>query len=141
MKLLILSLTDAVTHKPTRQTYAIRISSPGLSLAGFPLADSCLYSRIREYYFDDIEPSCVCHDDVLFDSTMAEMMLRDFQEHKGCCKSLLVHCSRGRNRSPAVGMAFNEIFGFGYDPDKLKGRYPDANMHVYNVLKEAAKKL
>ncbi len=145
MNLLIMNLFDAMDYVPTNSTYAIRIESPPNSefhtkpfALRYPLQKSDLYT-IVEYYFDDRTPDF--GSGKLFDKKIAQRLLADFKELGLSKETLLVHCSRGKNRSPAVGIALNEIFNLGHDTKDLKQRYREANRHVYDVLLEVAKKL
>ncbi|MFH1668321.1 MAG: hypothetical protein ABIA62_00165 [Candidatus Woesearchaeota archaeon] len=139
MDIHIMRISDAVMHLPERPTYAIRIASPGFdNLHKFPLEDSKLYIKIAEYLFDDADDLFREPDSVMFDTDIADRMLEDFELHKDDCESLLVHCSRGRNRSPAVAIAFNEIFGLGNSKEYLRKKYPEYNRLVYDVLKRVA---
>lgn len=144
MKLLIFSLDDAVAHCPQEPTYAIRIFSAyqrNNPLWEQPLASSEFYRAICTYYFDDVEPFFASKSEVLLDDGIAMKILDDFRRQSSGCKSLLVHCSRGRNRSPAVAIALNDIFGLGHDSDLLMKKYPDSNWYVYDKLIEAGRKL
>lgn len=141
MDLKILGLAEAVAYQPTNSTYAIRIGSKkkGLKAA---LQQSELYT-IVEYFFDDVDPTRwgkVSADSITIDETIAESILSDFKE-KGLDKeTLLVHCLRGENRSPAVGIALNEIYDLGHDTEELKKQFPETNWYVYEMLLKVAKK-
>ncbi len=145
MDLHIFGKWDAQKFQPTKPTYAIRIfSSYSQDFDKKPLAKSPLYHRIVEQTFDDIwpdYPGVGFENPIMFTEEMADSIIRDFSAHKDSIDALLVHCSRGMNRSPAVGLALNEIFNLGYNPDELKTKYPDATWFVYRTLKEVAGKL
>lgn len=54
---------------------------------------------------------------------------------------LLVHCSRGKNISPAVAIVLNKIYDLGANDADLREQYrEDANWYVYRTLIETAKK-
>ena len=134
-----MNLSDAVDYIPNNPTYAIRIDSPAFAFCShFALQDSSLYT-IAEYSFDDQTPQW--GDGKLFDVEIAQRLLTDFKEEGLDKDTLLVHCSRGQNRSPAVGIALNESFGLGCDTDKLKRKYPEANWFVYDTLIEVVGRL
>ena len=145
MDLHIMSLVDAAAHVPEKPTYALRIFSwydASRSII-YPL-ESPNYVCIAKSVFDDVEPWFAKSDDLLFTEQIADDILREFSEYKDRCDAFLVHCSKGKNRSPAVGVAFNEIFGFGHDIDDLKKKYrfgelSGANMHVYDTLMRIAR--
>ena len=132
-------ISDAIYHLPDKPTYAIRIASPGFNnLREFPLENSPLYVGISEYIFDDADDFYRPEWAVMFDEDIAGRVLQDFEIHRDGCESLLVHCSKGENRSPAVAIALNEIFGLGQDSAALKEQYPDSNWFVYKILKKVA---
>ncbi|MDP3734496.1 MAG: hypothetical protein Q8R37_04665 [Nanoarchaeota archaeon] len=139
MKLLILGLADAVNYIPTDLTYAIRIDSELIPFGSdFALQDSDLYT-ITQYVFDDRTP----HegDGKLLEEKTASQLIDDFK-HRGLhYDTLLVHCIMAKNRSPAVGMALNDIFKIGYNLSELQHKYPDANKYIYETLITAAKKI
>lgn len=141
MDLLIMNLIDAVQYEPKNKTYAIRIQS-GLGHFNFELQNSGLYTVV-EYTFDDDWPGFfgkIGSNSITFNEEIAHRIIADFKcqglEHD----TLLVHCSRGINRSPAVGIALNDIFELGHDTEGLKKKYPEANWFIYNTLIKAAKK-
>ena len=139
MGLLIMGLIEAVNYIPTTPTYAIRIQSATLRYPG-SLHDSRLYT-LREYTFDDIFPVDIPQKYKLFDEPIAQQIIADFRESGIDKDTLMIHCSRGVNRSPAVGMALNNIFNLGHDAAKLNKHFPEFNWHVYDTLLETAKKL
>src|SRR3989344_8057151 len=129
MRLLIMSIEEARDYQPVDITYAIRIWnnwSDGMMRVmkdDFPLISSQLYRTISEYVFDDIDPRWLDKDGssrcAVFDHTLAEKVISDFQEKGRDCESLLVHCARGLNRSPAIAIALNEIFKLGHNSEEL----------------------
>ena len=143
MNLLIMSLFDAIKYIPSDSTYDIRIESPpnpGFDkpfAERYPLQKSDLYT-IVEYNFDDRTPDF--GSGKLFDEEIARRLLTDFKERGVSKETLLVHCARGKNRSPAVGIALNEIFNLGYDTKELKQKYPEATWYVYRTLLDVAKR-
>jgi predicted protein tyrosine phosphatase len=137
MDLHIFGLFDAITFEPVKPTYAIRlISGKCYSEERKPLFDSTLYRAIRFYQFDDITPRA--GRGILFTEAMARDILLDFTTQRSGIEALVVHCFFGKNRSPAVAMALNEIYGLGHDTDALKKKYNEANWYVYNLLKKTA---
>ncbi|MFH1406103.1 MAG: hypothetical protein ABIG52_02700 [Nanoarchaeota archaeon] len=134
-----MGLREAIDYTPTNLTYAIRIDSQIAPFTNcFALQNSGLYTIVK-YVFDDRTPKC--GSGKLFDADIAQRLLTDFRENGLDHDTLLVHCFMGRNRSPAVGMALNEIFELGHDTDKLKKQYREANWFVYDTLIEVAKRL
>ena len=140
----VMSSDAASVFEPLKKTYAIRIFTPTWpeDMKG-RLKDSDNYIRVVEYLFDDARspgdmklfPKMYSR---LFDEDLARKMISDFGHYKPDCESMLVHCQRGKNRSPAVAIAFNEIFQLGHDSEGLKKQYPESNWYVYGVLKKAA---
>lgn len=68
----------------------------------------------------------------LFNETFAKKILSDFEEYKDKIDTLMVHCSRGQNRSPAIGIAMNEIYGWGIKG--LKEKFPWYRRYVYDIM-------
>ena len=127
---------EALDHVPTEATYAIRIHSrPNDRYIPF---NSELYT-IDRYFFADRTPEY--GEGILFDEDLATKVLTNFRERGLGKETLLIHCIQGKNRSPAVGIALNEIFELGHSTDKLKEQYPEANWHVYNTMIKVAKYL
>ena len=112
------------------------------------LKDSPLYT-ILNYTFDDQDVDTLLEHEpdyyldelaqnhVLLNEDLAKKMLNDFERSKNGCLDLIIHCTLGGSRSPAVAIALNEIFALGYDTDKLKEKHSIYNKFVYRLLKEA----
>ncbi len=134
-----MSLGGALEYSPDRSTYAIRIFFSSLTDRQ-PLMDSPFFKQIAEYVFDDndVYPFWFEQGSVWFDDDIAERMIGDFIQHKEGVEALLVHCSLGESRSPAVAMALNEIFELGHDVDFLKSEYEKYNRHVYETMMRVA---
>lgn len=139
MDLHILSLHKAVEFKPVKPTYAIRIFPSDMTDSHFELEKSFLYKKVVEYTFDDVSPNLFLEGYMLIDDAIADLIVKDFAEYREKVEALLVHCSRGKNRSPAVAIALNELFGLGYDTEKLKIKFPESNWYFYGKLIEAGK--
>ncbi len=137
MDLHILGLFEAIKFQPTKPTYAIRlVSGKNYPEERKPLFDSPFYLGIRFYQFDDITPSV--GRGILFTEKMAGEMLEDFIRQRLYVDALVVNCFHGENRSPAVGIALNEIYGLGHDTNALKDQYTEANWYVYETLMRVA---
>ena len=139
MEIKIFSVWKAAEYQPINSTYAIRIfPSDTFSNSLPPLIDSPLYRKIMEYTFDDndIHPFLQERGPVWFNENIAEKIIKDFVESKDEIETLLVHCSVGKNRSPAVALSLNEIFGLGADSNALKTRYEHYNRFVYEMMVE-----
>lgn len=154
MNILVTSLEGAIRFEPEEPTYAIRIfnSACGRTMdfdgikeairynREFPLKESSFYKNVETYVFDDVvfeDDSCL----VNLDRVLAERMLLDFLHGRGDSSLLMVHCFKGRNRSPAVAMAFNEIFGLGINKIELVKKYPNFRQSVYDVLVEEGRRI
>lgn len=137
-----MSLRDAIEYEPTKSTYALRIF-PAWGNFRKPLRESSLYKVIHKYVFDAISPpffnsSSMSSNYVLFTPDLADKIISDFSVGKQGCESLLVNCTQGINRSPAVALALNEIFDLGYDSEVLKNKHPKYTKYVYDTLMKAA---
>ncbi len=139
MSVLIKKLSVALDYKPEQKTHLIKI------LRGIPDYD-CYFPEIKdslyashEYVFADIQsekPGAI-----LFNKTIAEKIITDFQNNKESCIDLLVVCVLGQNRSPAIAIALNDIFSLGEDTEELKKKYPELNKHVYRVMMRTAEQM
>ena len=76
------------------------------------------------------------------DNPTSDLIVSDFAACKDDVDALLVHCLRGRNRSPAAAFALHEVFDLGNDLKKLREPYkPDEpNWYVYQQIVEAGKR-
>ncbi len=139
MNLIITDLIGARVCVPDHPTYVIRINSERFPLEKrYGHRNHPLYIP-KEYTFDDRTPNL--REGRLFDQDIAERILTDFRVEGLDKETLLVYCIRGKNRSPAVGMALNEIFGLGYDPAELRKQFPETNWYIYGTLMNVAEKL
>lgn len=187
MNLEILSLEEALKHKPKENSYGIRIFSSN--------KESCVYSmqelkqkdnwiEINKYEFDYAWPKnwkefngldknefyftgefngtyeeikkvfpkitwenlvgyyeskgqpLVRH--VLFDEGLALKILKDYENVKDNVQNVIIHCWDGFNRAPAIGIAMNEIYGWGFN--NLKKEFPFYHKFAYQKMIEVAKK-
>lgn len=140
-KILVMGIEDASSYVPDNPTYAIRIflrKKPEALDTLFQL-QSPLYKTIHEYRFNDSffegEPTGCLQPE------QAREIITDFRNGYRKCIDLLVHCLRGRNRSPAVAMALNDIFQLGEDTNKMKELFPRWNDWVYQLMIHEAKSL
>ena len=155
MEIKVMGYGQALRHIPTVPTLAIRIfdSFPGSSnTSARRLPESSLYT-IREYVFDDLDVDRVAprygqevieqwrKKYAVFDEEMAQRIVDDFARLRSGNLELLVHCTLGVSRSPAVAVALNEIFDIGYDIKKMKREYNGYNRYVYRLLKEVSSAL
>lgn len=137
MNIKITSLWDAVSYKPDKPTYAIRVfSSESVLGSDRQLKQSPMYKHIREYIFDDNDthPFLIKCGRKWLDEDTARQIVSDFKENRGEVETLLVHCNQGQNRSPAVAMALNELFELGNDLSELQKKYKDYNHFVFEML-------
>lgn len=137
-----MSLESAVSHQPDKKTYVIRIGSERYTYSvEEPLKDSPFYVHIAKYLFDDVGPMSVHYhpENKLISEETAGQIITDFSHYKDNIDCLLVHGMHGRNRSPAVGIALNEIFDLGHSTNKLKDKYSESTWYAYNLLTTVAK--
>lgn len=115
MDLIITDIIGARFILPTCPTYVIRIQSEISTIDKMIGHRENSFYTVREYTFDDRTPTL--GSGKLFTPDIAERILTDFRTDGLDKEALLVYCIRGKNRSPAVGMALNEIFGLGHDQE------------------------
>ncbi|MBS3094459.1 hypothetical protein J4474_02240 [Candidatus Pacearchaeota archaeon] len=140
MNLIISGLCDACEYVPKDRTYAIRLESPKYPFDGesYNLTKSGLWVVVHTYSFDDRNPSF--GEGKLFKRDIAQKIISDFEEKFLETDSLLVHCTLGRNRSPAVGIALNNLFNLGNNSEDLMEEFPDFNKYVYGTLMSVGRK-
>lgn len=142
MDLHIMSLRDAIAYVPDKPTHAIRIfSSFSLEARKFELRQASEhYRRIVEYVFDDNFPGFRAGP-VSMTPNLADRLVKDFVDHRSQVQALLVHCTHGKNRAPAVAIALNEIFGLGHNTSELKTKFPESNWEIYRTILAAGRKI
>lgn len=152
MRILITGIIDALEYTPTDPTYAIRIKNSKTMTGDFedrPLKESPFFEHVHTYIFDDVYPEFGWEKqfttqqfsrerDTLFDDNLAKEIINDFIRGRGNCKTLLIHCSRGLNRSPSIAMALNDIFNLGENTEKLKLKYPNYRKWMYDLMIKAS---
>jgi hypothetical protein len=74
---------------------------------------------------------------ILFDEDLAKKILNDFENVQDKTENVMVHCTFGKNRSPAMGIAMNEIYGWGNEG--LKEKFPHYRRYIYDVMVGASK--
>lgn len=74
----------------------------------------------------------------LFNEKTAKRILDDYQNFGKGVDKVIIHCGKGQNRAPAVGIAMNEIYGWGMNGWKEK--FPNYRRFIYEKLKNAGKK-
>ena len=67
-----------------------------------------------------------------------EKILNNFLKRK---YDILVHCTVAVGRSPAVAMALNDTFDFGYDSKRIAEKYKAYNKYVHRILCDTAPEL
>lgn len=75
--------------------------------------------------------------ETMFDDGIASRILDDYEKVSGV-ENVMIHCWAGKNRSPAVGIAMNEIYGWGFND--LKKEFPFYTRFIYGKMIEVAKK-
>ncbi len=135
----------ASTYLPVVPTLALQIfdsypGSPKTTLRDSPLFTICSYTfddidsdQLLEHY-PQTDVNKLVERHVLFNKPLAQEILNDFTTKRVNNLDLLIHCTLGASRSPAVAIALNEIFNLGQQ--NLKEQYPAYNHFVYRLLKE-----
>ncbi len=100
-----------------------------------------MYVSKKMYVFDDVWPGLHKNDPGLITAEIACNIISDFVEARNAgCEGLVVHCTRGKNRSPAVGIALNRMFELGYDHGEMRQKFPEFTHYVYRtILEEGAR--
>jgi hypothetical protein len=146
MDLRITDVIKASRFEPIKPTYGLGIFSSWTTQRDkelYTLKPSQNWVHIAEYTFDDIWPEILEMESnpsrpyVMFNDGMADMLVREFAEYVSRCEALLVYCSRGINRSPAVAIGLNDAFDLGHDPDELREQYKGSNWYVCSLVAEA----
>ena len=75
---------------------------------------------------------------ILFDEKNARDILKNYEKIESKIKNLVIHCSQGKNRAPAIGIAMNEIYGWGIKG--LKEKFPGYRKYIYGVMINVGKK-
>jgi predicted protein tyrosine phosphatase len=146
MDLHILGLCDAADYIPDNSTNVFRIFSSRDEINSIPpppLQESDLYVHVGDYVFEDNDTFPIVSESgpKWFDETIAERMIGDYLESRNQAGAVLVHCTLGQNRSPGVGIAFNDLFDFGLDSETLQEKYPSYNRFVYQTLMNVGKRM
>jgi hypothetical protein len=76
---------------------------------------------------------------IIFEKSDAVKIINDFNNLGAGTEAVLVHCKKGQNRSPAIGIALNEIFN--WEIEGLKENYPDYRRYVYSTMLDAGKEI
>lgn len=136
MDLKILSLENALNFNPVKPTYAIRIfKAEDKDVAASKLIDSPLYMHITNYRFENNNNNEQSfrteNESTRIDKVVTRAIVEDFSEYYKNIECLLIHCSTGKNRSPAVAIALNDIFALGHDSIKLMKKYKQCDKYAY----------
>lgn len=137
MSLYIKGVIGAIMHEPERQTHVISIyASVGYLNVYHDLVEDPLF-EVHGYKFDDVRPDIGYG--MLFTPDIARKIILDYEDARERCPDVLVHCAYGKNRSPAVGIAMNSIFGLGHSSWSLREKFPGYNRWVYAVMLAAGR--
>ena len=74
----------------------------------------------------------------LFNENIAVKIMNDYEKVKDKVENIMISCIRGKNRSPALGIAMNEIYGWKIK--ELKEKFPEYRKYVYSTMILAAQK-
>lgn len=158
MAITVLPKQIAATYEPKARTKAIRLmdNQPEQRKTYPPLKESPLYVSVHEYFFNDENPDerwptdpvardyelrrFLLEGKKLFDEDIAMRIMADFEDGQDF-EDLLIHCSAGISRSPAIAIAMNDIYNLGEDHLRMRTRYNKHSTFVYRIMMETAKKL
>jgi hypothetical protein len=142
MEIKIMSAWESAEYIPDSPTYAIRIDSDSwLSYSSrHPLKESDKWVGVNKYNFDDAFPGQRGSEKPLSTGD-AKKIIKDFERYVPETKVLLVNCLQGRNRSPSIALALNDIFGLGHDIEEMKKMYSGFRGFIYDTMIDAAKEL
>ena len=155
MKLEILSAKKALKYVPLEKSGAIRIFNSSYRMRPPSLKENNNWIYVDEYFFDDIFPRSwkEFHGEdellnvrgwnhrnrILFSEKDAKKILKNYENMENEIENLIIHCVHGANRSPAIGIAMNDIYDWGIKG--LKEKFPEYRKYVYNIMmKEASKR-
>ncbi len=62
--------------------------------------------------------------------------MNNYEKVESKIDNMVIHCNLGKNRSPAIGIAMNEIYGWGIGG--LKEKFPKYRRFVYDIMKKTA---
>ena len=123
--------------EPVGRAAIMRIQSSWAVRPYRPLKRADKYAQVFTYTFDDVITGLSSDADVRFSPRMAQQVLDDFDSVKTDLETLVVHCSRGKNRSPAIATGLAQACGLA-DHIALVRRHPMMNYDIYKTLVEAA---
>jgi len=140
MNIRIRGYEEAEHFVPDEPTYAIRIfNSPGMSSVRYGnLQKSENYVAIKEYTFDDIGLNS--KEGIPFNRCIARQIVEDFQREGFSSSGLIVHCTQGLSRSPAVAIALNKLFNLGQDHKKMIYENEHYHYSIYRMIVEEGEK-
>ena len=98
--------------------------------------DDCHTNVLRLYFHDITEPITddPFHDYVIFSDDQADSIL-NWLENLSDPSLVIVHCSAGVSRSPAVVLFMIDYLGYELELDTFcKGNFSLMNTHVYDTL-------
>ena len=75
----------------------------------------------------------------LFNEKIARRILDDFEKVQCKVGSIIVHCIEGKNRAPAIGLAMNNIYGWGFE-EQIKNVFPSYRRFIYRIMMDVSKK-
>ncbi|MBT7705983.1 hypothetical protein HN747_00905 [archaeon] len=141
MKIHILSGEVAEAFIPGRETYCICIGNSCMNETAVNHLNDLKLCTANVYRFDDTRPndSCRLEGDIIFNDIMARGIWSDFLDNYRVGDDLLVHCSAGLGRSPAIGLAINKHLRLDWDSQRgILQNAPGFNRWVYKTMLEVA---
>lgn len=128
-KLLIMGKVHIKTFKPEPFSLLIRI----LQVNEIPneLKFQSFFKKILIYNFNDKKELTK----ESFNQKILKQLKKDTQKIKEDFDTIIIHCSMGLSRSPAIALGLNHIYKLGFNERKIKKLRPRYNKFIYNLIK------
>lgn len=136
-------LTSDVFIKNNIKALLIRIfNSKELDPIGYKSIKHDIFYKILNITFDDFDYNEINKLDsvkktypnvISFNKSIAKKIIEFVSINKNNVNTIIIHCTAGVSRSPAILIALNDIFHF--NTIKYKEKYPSYNKYVYDVMK------
>lgn len=137
MKVIVVPFSLVAAQDLTKPTIVIRALDSGKE--PFPLPAHGNYVTVVAEVFDDITEARP--NRVLFGPEQARRIIAGVGAYRNAAEQLLVHCTMGASRSPAVATALDRIYQLGHQ-DRLESAYVRSmNKHVHATMLAAAREM
>ena len=131
MEVLVLSVDRARLYEPSGTEICVSVTNPNAA----PVALSPRFGAVLRLSFTDIAGPSPYAWDRLFSADDAQRIVAFVAAHAQA-ERLVVHCTAGRSRSPAIALALTELWG--QDCIGLERQYPLWNTWVRSELLRVA---